>query len=1803
MKNNKKYLLSLLGILLCLTVFWGCSTEQAPVQTEVPTTVEATEPEAEPQYELYWNLDRGMYAGAGEDGGTSRQPEADGCYYARFTHEGETVVLKVKTRKLMNKIDIGDDLIGLDVDEDGVIQGFKYLTQLPLKTTVYNCYVQSFEGQVVVTNVNSGLDGEEIEVQRNDGTRVYDMTGTTGPIGCNTEMVFMDCIMGISDLQDNLTHVYITNRALYMNQHPGYCEHCKTDVTWYEWTRQDRLPMVAGHYQLMHNVRNEAQNNIAANSQVCLDLNGKTIMSDNYNAKRIYSLHSEGARLAIMDSSPDGSGRIAAKGEISAHGGMIWVRYGQLDLYSGTIDGSELVDQGNGTVINSGGDTVVHIHGGTIIGGTAACIYDEANNSYGAATGGAMYINGKLIMDGGIIRDGYAQAALVYENGQQSAKRGIAGNVFLATGSEAEINGGTITGGRAGGIAGNLYVNGKMTMNGGSITGGYITYGGSMGGNLYVGGEAVVTLNNVTIRDGVARNHAGNVYNYGMLIVNGGSITNPTIYSVKDGTKMENTASRNIFMVNGQMHVNGGFIEGGISMVDTIEHDGKSPYVALSGNARIFNDLGWSNLTVSGADVKVYNLGKQASIGISGTGIFSEPTQEENLPYFFSDKGGDICYFDKCLAVGRVQCLCGGNEIHESWCDGKKDLWKSWTETTKLPNQDGKYYLVNDIALEAVQGVAKDNHVQLDLNGKTVTCVLAGRIYNVIQENTALTITDTVGGGIFNRIDTEPYAAQGGLIWGGADSTITLYRGTYDGGNAIDQSSGACVKTGGVLNLYDATIQNGVATRSGSVAIDKTGVFNMYGGKIIGGTALEGAAGGNLAVEGVANLFGGVIEGGNAVNGPGGNVAVSGMLDLQGTQILGGTANVGGNVYLSGTMHMGGGSIQQGTARNFAGNIQINGNMTMTGGMISQGTAVAVKSANVTIREGKCLEISGGTIEGYIDGWVVVQEDGSTLRAKLLLSGNPVIYAHNGTGILADTGYDVQISGALTDGAKLQLSLLGGAPEGAIVTATEGYSITETDRLAFVNTDPQLELILQENALFYQTVGVEYYCICGGKAVGVGDHVCQDAKWVPWNKTDSLPVTPGNYYLTGDVDCTTTHVVGDGSQNAEVSIDLRGFTVTNSNEGRGHTVHKYGTLNITDTVGGGQIVKDPNVTYNGWGSGIFLNGGDLNLYAGTLEGSHVASAKHTGLVLVGKEATFRMYGGSVQNGKAVGAGNIQIEGTMYLYAGTVTGGTSIEGNTRKEAGNIWIKPDAKLYMSGGLITNGIGHNNWGGNVLLQGEMTMTGGEIYGGNENDKREGANLVLHGDAILNMSGGHIHGSMRQFNSANTVLNLSGSAKIYNPEGGSQLIWFWDASKQLKINIVGALNADAKILVNGNLGDKLPVADPKPEYAKHFGTNDLAAVYQSDGLYLYAEGTLLQCACGGKAAGMQNHTCQDVVWLPWNDPNKLPSTAGNYYLTVPVSTAVVYLYQPNQQYRLDLHGQTVTVKAGERGFRLTDTAAGMELSITDSVGGGSICLASQSQFNSHGSIIWLQNASGNPMVLNLYAGIIDGGNIPNTGNGLINLPANSVFNMYGGTVKNGSCANGGNVNTAGTVNMYGGSIENGTATTGGGNIAISATGHWYLHGGTVSGGTGLPNWGGNVLLQGTMTMSGGHITGGKSNGSAAFRGNVCLNGTGTLNMSGGTVDGQVCSFNSNDTKVNLSGKAVIWSPTGQNHLSVIEGGKTITVTVTGALDPEAKIGITGVTAGGLVAGAAQNYTITEQDLACFAPECELKNSKIYMK
>ena len=57
------------------------------------------------------------------------------------------------------------------------------------------------------------------------------------------------------------------------------------------------------------------------------------------------------------------------------------------------------------------------------------------------------------------------------------------------------------------------------------------------------------------------------------------------------------------------------------------------------------------------------------------------------------------------------------------------------------------------------------------------------------------------------------------------------------------------------------------------------------------------------------------------------------------------------------------------------------------------------------------------------------------------------------------------------------------------------------------------------------------HCVCGGCAVGVQDHVCEDITWqpLPEGTTDFGTLTSGNYYLTGDVTVTAASRIPTGS--------------------------------------------------------------------------------------------------------------------------------------------------------------------------------------------------------------------------------------------------------------------------------------------------------------------------------------------------------------------------------------------------------------------------------------------------------------------------------------------------------------------------------------------------------------------------------------------------------------------------------------------------------------------------------------------------
>ncbi len=124
-------------------------------------------------------------------------------------------------------------------------------------------------------------------------------------------------------------------------------------------------------------------------------------------------------------------------------------------------------------------------------------------------------------------------------------------------------------------------------------------------------------------------------------------------------------------------------------------------------------------------------------------------------------------------------------------------------------------------------------------------------------------------------------------------------------------------------------------------------------------------------------------------------------------------------------------------------------------------------------------------------------------------------------------------------------------------------------------------------------------------------------------------------------------------------------------------------------------------------------------------------------------------------------------------------------------------------------------------------------------------------------------------------------------------------------------------------------------------------------------------------------------------------------------------------------------------------------KLSIVDSVGGGKMI----GDVEADGKQALISSGGG---IINLYSGTVtrnpESKGLIN-GGGCIKVGKDSVLNMYGGTVEGGIADMGGNIfSSGGFVNIYGGKITGGTSPDGG-NIRISGSATLNMQGGTVDG------------------------------------------------------------------------------------------------------------------------------------------------------
>jgi hypothetical protein len=155
-----------------------------------------------------------------------------------------------------------------------------------------------------------------------------------------------------------------------------------------------------------------------------------------------------------MDKSVTHTGKLVPTGDIYAHGTCVFVRAdATFELFSGTLDSSGCTSTAMGGAVNVQGSGVFNMHGGTVIGTTTNA--DQKETKIDGGRGGSVYCAGVFTMNGGVIKDGAVTSLTV----DDVKTNGNGGNIYVAGGGEFHWNAGEITGGKADGVAEEIYIN------------------------------------------------------------------------------------------------------------------------------------------------------------------------------------------------------------------------------------------------------------------------------------------------------------------------------------------------------------------------------------------------------------------------------------------------------------------------------------------------------------------------------------------------------------------------------------------------------------------------------------------------------------------------------------------------------------------------------------------------------------------------------------------------------------------------------------------------------------------------------------------------------------------------------------------------------------------------------------------------------------------------------------------------------------------------------------------------------------------------------------------------------------------------------------------------------------------------------------------------------------------------------------------------------------------------------------------------------------------------------------------------
>ena len=421
------------------------------------------------------------------------------------------------------------------------------------------------------------------------------------------------------------------------------------------------------------------------------------------------------------------------------------------------------------------------------------------------------------------------------------------------------------------------------------------------------------------------------------------------------------------------------------------------------------------------------------------------------------------------------------------------------------------------------------------------------------------------------------------------------------------------------------------------------------------------------------------------------------------------------------------------------------------------------------------------------------------------------------------------------------------------------------------------------------------HCVCGKtEHVDIGDHTVDQITFDKWlassagrgytlyvgGQGSSSPtggdsqtvtdgkyvLTDGNYYLkTGEDGFESNVTIEHPIQiRGNVTICLNGKWIENVGKTTGSVfeVPTDSTLTLTNCTGDGRI-KCEN------GSGVYVNGGTLNLYSGQISNSteqNVSGSKNTygGGVYV-NSGTFNMYGGVITGNSANYGGGVYVKsGTFTMYGGTIKNNISSNGSgSSSSGGGVCVEASGKFIMKNdasvtantitfgsiagaGVYVNG-GEFEMNDNASVTGNKASnskgsSGGGVYVNGGTFKMNGKSKVTGNEATygntLNGGGVYVNGGTFEMNN-----NASVSGNTANYGGG---VYVNSGTFQMNDGTIGgATAAAANTAKHGGGGvyvkdGKFVMNGPTTSVSGNTATDNGGGVYVEGGTFTMHDGTI---------------------------------------------------------------------------------------------------------------------------------------------------------------------------------------------------------------------------------------------------------------------------------------------------------------------------------------------------------------------------